>query len=466
MSARRNMRASIGKPGHGRGMQRSATVFAAGAAYLLAAGCTYVPDEANPVEWFKGAREWVGDRKTEEQEKAEAKAKTLRMPNQDAPFPNLSSVPERPDRSAAAPAAATASTLQIDRDSALSGDAAVRERDSDFVIEPPPARKPRPTARKRKPAPAARTPAKRPPPVPRLPERSRPPPPPVIPDLPATGQQSELPGAAPWLVLAVASDPNGWAALRMNVAGRSSARGRVVPARVSPADPPQRLGPFAGGLEPSPQPRRTPKRRTSAPAEIVPAIPSAPKATVRPAAEVPIKLKFGPPPTDIDPFGTSQPPAEQTRRTPPLTTQRPGVSRAALAGRNAAAAALRRSTEADGPRRIGTVLFANGSASVGSAGRRILRSAVVEHRKQGGTLRIVGHASSGATGENDPVRHRMANLNMSLDRANAVARELVKLGIDRKAIVVSAMADSRPAVSENAPGSAAKNRRAEIYLGN
>ena len=43
-------------------------------------------------------------------------------------------------------------------------------------------------------------------------------------------------------------------------------------------------------------------------------------------------------------------------------------------------------------------------------------------------MRVIGHASS-RTREMDWVRHKMVNLNVSLDRANAVASVLVRSGV-------------------------------------
>ena len=73
-------------------------VRAAVAATVLLAGlqaCSSVPDAANPIEWYKGARDWVtGDDSNEKAKEAEAEAPVI--PGEDKPFPSVSSVPEAP----------------------------------------------------------------------------------------------------------------------------------------------------------------------------------------------------------------------------------------------------------------------------------------------------------------------------------------------------------------------------------
>ena len=51
----------------------------------------------------------------------------------------------------------------------------------------------------------------------------------------------------------------------------------------------------------------------------------------------------------------------------------------------------------------------------------------------------------------DLVQHRMVNFNVSLDRANSVARELVRQGVPEQAVFVAALSDSRPLYHEIMP---------------
>ncbi|MHA1107776.1 MAG: OmpA family protein [Alphaproteobacteria bacterium] len=110
-----------------------------------------------------------------------------------------------------------------------------------------------------------------------------------------------------------------------------------------------------------------------------------------------------------------------------------------------------------------TIRFGVGSARLGPKGRREVRKVYRAYRSRGGMLRVVGHASS-RTRDLDLVRHQMVNFNVSLDRANAVARELIRLGVKSTSISVDAASDSQPIFFEVMPAGEAGNRRAEIHL--
>lgn len=112
----------------------------------------------------------------------------------------------------------------------------------------------------------------------------------------------------------------------------------------------------------------------------------------------------------------------------------------------------------DGP--LATIAFGFGSARLDEAGQRALREAARTVEARGGGLRVVGHASAPTT-HDDPVRGKIANLSVSLDRARAVAAALQALGVPRRLISIAAMSDSRPRAAD---GSGAEDRRVEIFL--
>ncbi len=117
---------------------------------------------------------------------------------------------------------------------------------------------------------------------------------------------------------------------------------------------------------------------------------------------------------------------------------------------------------APAPGASATVHFANGSARLNGEARAIVRGVAEAWKTRGGAVRVVGHASRG-TGELAPRRRKLANFHVSLDRATAVANELIRLGVDGSAVQVAAVGDSRPALDESTPEGEAENRRAEIF---
>lgn len=105
----------------------------------------------------------------------------------------------------------------------------------------------------------------------------------------------------------------------------------------------------------------------------------------------------------------------------------------------------------------GTLLSAEGKARV--------RAAVAEFKERGGQgyIRIVGHSSSRTT--NMPVeRHLEVIFNKSQDRANAVAKEVIRQGVPANRVLVEAVGDSQPVYYESMPKGEDGNRRAEIFL--
>jgi len=118
---------------------------------------------------------------------------------------------------------------------------------------------------------------------------------------------------------------------------------------------------------------------------------------------------------------------------------------------------------AQGAVKVATIHFGNGSSRLNSRDRNILRDVMRLQKERGGRIRVIGHASS-RTRNTDSVRHKMINFQVSAARADAVARELVRLGTPKRNIQVDAVSDSQPRFYEFMPSGEAGNRRAEIYL--
>ena len=86
-----------------------------------------------------------------------------------------------------------------------------------------------------------------------------------------------------------------------------------------------------------------------------------------------------------------------------------------------------------------------------------------EHKSRGGAVRVVGHASS-RTRDLPIDRHMLVNFRISLERAQAVAAELVRLGVAPEDLFVEARSDTEPVFYESMPAGEAENRRAEVFL--
>ena len=118
---------------------------------------------------------------------------------------------------------------------------------------------------------------------------------------------------------------------------------------------------------------------------------------------------------------------------------------------------------ANGAVKVATIHFRNGSAALSNRDRQIIANALQVKRERGGRIHIVGHASS-RTRLLDPIRHKMLNFKISVDRADAVAQELIRLGVKKEDLLVNALSDSQPMYFEFMPTGEAGNRRAEIYV--
>jgi outer membrane protein OmpA-like peptidoglycan-associated protein len=112
---------------------------------------------------------------------------------------------------------------------------------------------------------------------------------------------------------------------------------------------------------------------------------------------------------------------------------------------------------------VGLVYFGDGSAGLNDADRNVLRQVAELQRIQGGVLRIIGHASQ-RTGNLDAQRQDDVNRRVSLERATAVARALVGMGVQPILVQVAAAGDDQSLYAESTPAGEAGNRRAEVYL--
>jgi outer membrane protein OmpA-like peptidoglycan-associated protein len=112
------------------------------------------------------------------------------------------------------------------------------------------------------------------------------------------------------------------------------------------------------------------------------------------------------------------------------------------------------------------VVFFPGDGTVLNAeGREQVRQAVEAFKASGGQgyVRVIGHSSSRTA--NMPVeKHLELIFERSKQRADTVARELIRQGIPAARVLEEAVGDSQPVYYESMPKGEDGNRRAEIFL--
>ncbi|EKE75583.1 OmpA family protein [Oceanibaculum indicum] len=395
------------------------------AGLILLAGCSSVPDAVNPVEWYKGATGLFEDDAAPAKDQA-AKEQTA----SDSSYPNLASVPARPtDISTPSERRAAQQGLVADREQARYTD----QQPSNAVTTgsgqvststtstartearppAPPAVAPAPTAPAA--APAAAEPA------------------------PAAAAPSAPPAAR--IAPRAESSETVSAGAAMMERRRQEVLAERAAARSTDSTPQQSSGQSSGQV--AEQPRATtpqPEARLEAPVtrtETAQA-PTASAPAAPTAAEV-YREQFARSAAPVATRSTEAQPAA-TELAAPAPTGKAGISYLAA-----------------------TILFGHGSTTLDPSESDSLRKVAAEHRKTGGTLRIVGHASSRTT-DMRPLQHQLANFQVSVSRAEAVAQELRRLGVPAKSMEVVGVGDSQPIYYEVMPAGEAGNRRVEIFV--
>ena len=110
-----------------------------------------------------------------------------------------------------------------------------------------------------------------------------------------------------------------------------------------------------------------------------------------------------------------------------------------------------------------TLFFNNGQAWLPEGSRGLLKDVVALHETYGGKVRVIGHASM-RTRDMDLGQHRLVNFELSADRAQKVADELMRLGVPPSALLIDVKGDSSPVTHEYMPAGEMENRRAEIFI--
>ncbi len=110
-----------------------------------------------------------------------------------------------------------------------------------------------------------------------------------------------------------------------------------------------------------------------------------------------------------------------------------------------------------------TVNFGTGSSSISSIDRKKLREVVNSFKSYNANIKVIGHASKRTKDMGLQEREKI-NLNISVDRAKAVASLLSKFGIPKERLDVVAMSDKQPIAEEYMPSGEKENQRVEIYI--
>ncbi len=113
--------------------------------------------------------------------------------------------------------------------------------------------------------------------------------------------------------------------------------------------------------------------------------------------------------------------------------------------------------------RMETFYFDNGSSVLSGKYNTQIRNIAKLAKQKNAIVNIYGYASS-RTRNTDAVSHKLANFNISLQRAESVAQALRRAGVPAKQIQVEALSDTAPAYQEVMPEGERLNRRAEVYI--
>lgn len=425
----------------------------AAAAFVIAgtlglAGCSSVPDALNPVEWYRGTSEtvggWFGG---DEPAAAEPGRGTAGDPGTSpgSGYPNLASVPPRP----------TPSTTAAEREALRQGLVADRTN-ARYTDQPAPAQAPQ--ARQTPPPAAAPAPVQ-------SAGRASPPP-------PAPEPQASVPPPAVAPSAAAAAS----ASQRQPEPASSGERSNLWPNRPAPETPGLRAsttGKVGGGIVHSAPPVTAPEpTRASVPER------RAPAATEQTASRTTLDSAgpSAPPPAAMREVGSIRAPARDAgpASAPARSPARDGgsvrapevsaSSQSVIVNEDAIGVGAPAAASFSGrPYLASTIYFGHGSANLTGAEQKALADVARTAVSSGAAVRVIGHAS-GRTAELSLREHDLANFEMSLSRAQAVANVLVRAGVPANRVQVEALSDAQPEFYEVMPSGEAGNRRVEVVL--
>ena len=113
---------------------------------------------------------------------------------------------------------------------------------------------------------------------------------------------------------------------------------------------------------------------------------------------------------------------------------------------------------------LSTVVYhSNTKADISEKDMKALKNVAKLAREKNAIIRVVGNSSSRSKDMKE-IQNKIENFDLSLLRAQKVRDALVKFGVAKDKIFISAVADTEKVVEENMPLNEAINRRTEIYL--
>jgi len=387
-----------------------------GAGALVLAGCSSVPDYANPVEWYHDVTDAFDD-------EADVAAPPP-VPGADEPYPSLSDVPEAPPRDTSlAEMDAVAEGLIADRENARYTDEEIRRQgdETTSLAAPPPV-------------------------VAELPV-------PAVTAVPTSSAETVIMEPAPVARAQVPEVPP------------------MPPAQTSADAWPQAALQPAAGIEQPAMPSPTYQNTAAAIPAYSPTPVAAPSPVYTPAstpvyqptAPADVKRSFGNYFSASGPAAVAPPPSQTQiamagAGSVPLGTPIAGgvTTTQGLTGYS--------SLRAGASVRAAVVVFGSGSAKLSGEGRKALREVARLYKEGGGrSVRVIGHASN-RTREMSAEKHALVNFDVSLRRAHTVADELIRLGVPAQVLYIGAVSDTEPVYFEWMPSGEAGNRRAEVFI--
>ncbi|MEM7120722.1 MAG: OmpA family protein [Pseudomonadota bacterium] len=111
------------------------------------------------------------------------------------------------------------------------------------------------------------------------------------------------------------------------------------------------------------------------------------------------------------------------------------------------------------------IRFNLGSTALDNRDREIIGQLAAIYRERGGKIRLVGYASHDP-GNKNATDEALVNFKISVDRATAVADELVRQGVPSRDIVVDAQGDQASAHLAQGQIDEAQQRRVDVYFTN